>query len=510
MFNTTSLLKTIAHSRGRSLRVQDIAAAQEKELLKLIKKASHTIFGKKHEFSSIGSVKSFQEKVPSRNYDFLWQNFWKEKFPHLHDASWPGKIPFFAVSSGTSTGTTKYLPLTSEMTKSNRRAGLDILIHHVLNKPNSKLLSGKSLIIGGSTEFVRLSEGVYSGDLSGIAYKTLPLWAKPFAFPPKEIAMLSDWEKKIEGMAKACLKNKITSLSGVPSWMLIFLDSFSQYAPHYDGTIKSIFPDLELIIYGGVNFAPYQEQFMKRLSGLSVDLREVYPASEGFIAIADRGVGEGLRLIADNGIFFEFIPLEELSNENPTRHWIKNIELNQNYAIVLSTNAGLFSYILGDTVKFIDRERLLITGRTSYSLSAFGEHLILEEIEAAILYASKEQGIEVKEYSVGAVYPQSEGELGRHRFYIELEKEFSNSSHGVNTEKFINDIDKILSEKNEDYRAHRAEGFGLSVPEVVFVSQGKFSEWMKSRGKLGGQHKVPRIISDTNLFSTLETLRCSN
>jgi len=498
VFNATPILSLIAQNRARTLKSFDISKVQEQELLKLVKKTKDTVFGKAHNFSNINSAKDFQENVPSRNYDFLWQNFWKEKFPHLINASWPGEIPFFAVTSGTSTGTTKYIPITSEMIASNRRAGLDILIHHVLNKKNSKLLSGKSLIIGGSTEFVKVAENIYSGDLSGIAYKTLPLWAKPFAFPPKEIAMLSDWEKKIEGMAKVCLENNVTSISGVPSWMLIFLDSFSKYSPKYDGSIKSVFPNLELIIYGGVNFAPYHEQFKKRLSGLSVDLREVYPASEGFIAVADRGVGEGLRLIPDNGIFYEFIPVEELTKEKPTRHWVKNIELNQNYAIVLTTNSGLFSYTLGDTVKFIDRERLLITGRTSYSLSAFGEHLILEEIEAAVLHASHAQGVEVKEYSVGAIFPQKEGELGRHRFYIELEAGFS-----ANKEKFIKDLDTVLCEKNEDYKAHRAEGFGLSMPEVVFLSQGKFSEWMKSRGKLGGQHKVPRIITDQNIFASL-------
>jgi len=267
-------------------------------------------------------------------------------------------------------------------------------------------------------------------------------------------------------------------------------------------TLNEIFPNLEMLVHGGVNFEPYLEQFKELISGSKAELREVYPASEGFIATADRGPGQGLRLNIDHDIFFEFVPLEELNSENPTRHWIGNIQAGINYAVVLTTAAGLWSYIIGDTVKFIETSppRLLVTGRTSYFLSAFGEHLTGEEVEKAVATAALSIKRNVVDYSIGALYPRSPGELGGHMLVIE----FGDSSIAADTvSKFQKAFESTLCELNEDYAAHLAGGFGLKQPEIRTTKQGAFAAWMKKRGKLGGQNKVPRIISNMELFLNL-------
>jgi hypothetical protein len=265
--------------------------------------------------------------------------------------------------------------------------------------------------------------------------------------------------------------------------------------------LENIYPNLELLVHGGVNFGPYKRQFDQLMSNSKAETREVYPASEGFIALADRGYGEGLRMNLDHGLFFEFIPVDQLDSAQPTRHWIGNIETDLNYALVLTTCSGLWSYIIGDTVKFIERDppRILITGRTSYSLSAFGEHLIGIEIEECVTKSAETHNININDYSVGAVFPTPPEPLGYHLYVVEC-------TELVSIEKFnyfLKTLDTLLQERNEDYRAHRAEGFGMKQPNGIMVPPGTFKAWMTQRGKLGGQNKVPRIINDKSLFDSL-------
>ncbi len=292
-------------------------------------------------------------------------------------------------------------------------------------------------------------------------------------------------------------------LSGVPSWMLIFFKKLWELRPDTQGTLGA-YRNFEMLVHGGVNFAPYLEQFKAILAGSKTELREVYPASEGFVAVADRGSGEGLRAILDHGIFFEFVPVEELSGTSPTRHWIGTVQPEVNYAIVLTTCAGLWSYVLGDTVRFVDVKtpRLLVTGRTSYFLSAFGEHLTGEEVDQAVSTAAAAIGKTISDYSFGALYPEKAGDLGGHLLVIEFDGELPGDSM---VQELAAAIDKRLSELNEDFEAHRASGFGLNPPKVLAVKTGTFAAWMKSRGKLGGQHKVPRIITAADLFTNLRT-----
>ena len=357
-------------------------------------------------------------------------------------------------------------------------------------------------MLGGSTTLVKQAEGIYSGDLSGIVTKTIPWWAKLRYFPPEDLALLSKWEEKIEKFADAALREDIRLISGVPSWMLILFDRLRALTGKE--RLVEIFPNLELLVHGGIKFDPYRDLFEDILQGSHAETREVYVASEGFIAIQDRNYNEGMVLLTNHEVFYEFVPVEELESANPARHWVKNIEPGVNYAVVLSTAAGLWSYVLGDTVRFVEVNppRLLVTGRTAYMLSAFGEHLIEEELSQAVAYAAQKLGLHVNDFSVAPIFPATSSELGRHKYLIECHESGVDKDTTI---KFISLLDEKLIKLNEDYQAHRADSFGLKAPEVHFVPAGTFAGWMKSRGKLGGQNKVPRVILDGKLFESLES-----
>lgn len=506
MFNATPLLRLYANWRlGQLQRGATRAGAmkvQERELLSLVRTAADTEFGRAHSFSSIRSVAEYQQRVPLRFYEDFWTQYWKPTFPRVINSTWPGLIDYYCVSSGTSSGTTKWLPLTREMLASNKKAGLDLLVHHVHQRPHSQIFGGRSFMLGGSTELVEQAPGIFSGDLSGITVKELPWWARMRYFPPAELALLKDWEKKIDLFARESLTKNIRMISGVPSWMLIFFGKVRELTNGV--SLAETFPDLEMITHGGVNFSPYRTQFEELLKGSHAELREVYPASEGFIALADQGPSDGLRLLIDHGIFYEFVPLEELNSKSPTRHWIGEVEQDVNYAVVLTTCAGLWSYVIGDTVRFVHTEppRLLVTGRTSYYLSAFGEHLIAEEIEDAVSRATAKVGLQVTDYSVGPLFPQKAGDLGGHLYVMEFSPRAPSSGELAT---LISEIDSHLCKRNEDYDAHRAQGFGLNAPKIRVVPPGFFAAWMKHRGKLGGQNKVPRIISNSDMFEGLRS-----
>jgi GH3 auxin-responsive promoter len=459
MTDFTPLLRVYARRRRAALARLDDVAAQRRELTRLLDLAAQTKFGRDHNFSRLKDVADYQAAVPLRRYDDFWRDYWKPAFPVVENISWPGRVPYFAVTSGTTSGSSKYIPVTSAMNRSNTRAGLDMFAHHVSHRPRSKVFGGKSFMLGGSTDLVRESEGVYSGDLSGIAIKRLPWWARQFAFPPIELALITDWEEKVRRLAELSIKTDIRVITGTPSWLLILFDRLQANAGRA-ASARELYPNLDLLVHGGVNFRPYRARFEEFLDG-GAELREVYPASEGFIALQDETPDMGLRLLTDNGLFFEFVPVEELDSARPTRHWLATAETGVNYAIVLSTCAGCWSYVIGDTVRFVSLAppRLLITGRTSYSMSAFGEHLIGEEIEDAVADAAVKSGYSVTDFSVGALYPAGPGELGGHLFIVEFQQ-----YPGGSLDAFAAAIDAHLQARNDDYRAHRADGYGPSSP----------------------------------------------
>lgn len=501
MIDATWALRLYARHRLAQLRTQDQVAEQRAQLAQLIRKASPTRFGRDHRFAEIRSVEEFQVQVPIRDYDEMWRLYWQANFPHLVDCTWPGTIPFFALTSGTSSGATKYIPCSHEMTRSNGWAAIDLLVHHIANQPRSRVLGGKSFMLGGSTDLKENAPGIRSGDLSGIAVAEIPRWARPFCFPSPELALIADWEEKNDRLAHAALTQDIRTITGTPSWLLIFFERLFSLRPQYGGRLARFFPNLELVAHGGVNFAPYRAQFRALLDG-HAELREVYPASEGFVAIADRGDAEGMRLICDNGLFFEFIPVGELGGGAPTRHWLGTVKTGIDYALILSSNAGLWAYLLGDIVRFVDIDppRILVAGRTSYFLSAFGEHLSGAEIEHAVGRAADAIGAAVADFAVGAIFPDATRRRGCHRFIVEFS---GNAPEAARLDKFAQCLDDEFARANDDYRAHRAGGFGLDAPEIVVVPHGHFAAWMKHRGWLGGQHKVPRVITDSNVMTEL-------
>jgi hypothetical protein len=502
MLDATPLLRLYAARRRRQLERRNAVETQRRQLLSLLARARDTRFGMDHRFFAVSTVERYQKHVPPRRHDAFWRDYWQPPFPSLTDITWPGTIPYFAVSSGTTTGVTKYIPCSPEMVAANRRAALDILVHHLSHRPGSRVLGGRNFMLGGSTELVDLAPGIQSGDLSGIAAKTVPWWARPRYFPPPDLETIADWEAKIARLAPESLKRDIRTIAGTPSWLFLFFEKLAEMKPGSTGRIADFYPNLELLIHGGVNFAPYRSTFASLLEGSRAETREVYAASEGFIAVADRGDGEGLRLIVDNGLFFEFIPVEDIDSATPTRHWLANAETGVNYALLLTTCAGLWSYVVGDTVRLVERDppRVLVTGRVSQTLSAFGEHLIGEEIEEAVTAAAAAIDAGVTDYSAGPVFAGTDGGVGGHLYIVEFAGEVPSTPR---MEAFARVLDERLAAANEDYAVHRAGGYGLRPPRAHPVAPGTFAAWMKIRGQLGGQHKVPRVINDPDLFDAL-------
>ncbi|MBO0735442.1 MAG: GH3 auxin-responsive promoter family protein [Alphaproteobacteria bacterium] len=498
MIDATPLLRCYAQRRARQLARQNAAATQQRTLLRLLGRAAATRFGREHRFSKLADYRAFREAVPLRRYEDFWREYWQSAFPRLADCSWPGLIPFFAATSGTSTGATKFIPVTWEMIRSNRRAALDVLVFHVMNRPASRIFGGRNLLLGGSAQLVEQSPGVSSGDISGIAAATMPRWSRIFGSPPRHIASLSDWTEKITLLTGLAPAEDIRSIAGTPSWLLLFFDRLAARYPGRRPTLSEFFPHLELVVHGGVNFAPYRTRFSEWLSGSKAELREAYPASEGFIAAADRAPDDGLRLMLDHDIFYEFVPVEEREAAQPHRHWIGEIETGVDYAVVLTTCAGLWAYLVGDTVRFVTRDppRLRVTGRLSYMLSAFGEHLTGEEIEGAVASAADRIHTGVRDFAIGALFPERLGELGGHVLIIEFERPVSKAQQHL----FAASFDSGLACRNLDYEAHRA---GMRAPEVRVVPHGFFAEWMRGRGRLGAQNKVARVLNDQGLFRDL-------
>jgi hypothetical protein len=491
MIDATPLLRIRARRRLAALATQDPVRVQEEQLLTLVRRAAATRFGREHDFAAIDGVAAFQRSVPIRRYEDFRRDYWQHGFPILEDVSWPGRMPYFALSSGTTSDVQKYIPVSHEMVRANARAALDLLCFHVLDRPASRIFSGRNFMLGGSTDLTLLAPGVRAGDLSGIAAGALPWWVHRRFFPPRDLAFITDWERKVDLLARASLDQPITSIAGTPSWLLILFEHLASLRPERPRRLASIWPQLELVIHGGVNFAPYRPSFARWLEASHAELREAYSASEGFIAVQDRGPGDGMRLLLDNGAFYEFVRSDELDQANPPRHWIATIEPGVNYAILVTSCAGLFSYVIGDTVRFVDLSppRLLVTGRTALSLSAFGEHLIGEEIETAIADAAAAIGSAVVDFTVGPVFATP----GHHLFIVEFAETAPSPAEAV---RFLDTLDRRLASLNQDYRDHRGGGFGMAPPALVIAPAGSFAAWMKRRGRLGGQNKVPRVIAD--------------
>jgi len=495
MLDFTPTFHLYARSRRASLARENAAAMQTAQLLRLIARAQNTRFGRDHEFSRLRSVADFQRAVPLRRYEEMWSQYWQVPFPNLNDTSWPGIIRLFAATSGTTSGASKYIPVSAAMRRANLRAAFEVIVHHLAHRPHSTVLGGRTFMLGGSTALRKLAPGVFSGDLSGIALKRVPWPLRPYVFPPSTIAAELDWDRKIEGIVRAAPSADIRTISGTPPWLLRLFEQQGVDA-------HAAYPHLELLVHGGVNFGPYRQRFEQFLGG-GAELREVYAASEGFIALQDEAAEAGLRLVTDNGLFFEFVALDELNQPAPARHTLADAEMGVDYALVLSSCAGLWAYVIGDTVRLVSRHppRIVITGRASYYMSAFGEHLAGGEIERAVSIATGTISAAVTDFAMGAMIPEAPGEIPRHCYVVE----FSARPMPEALETFAKTIDTLLRRSNDDYAHYRSDG-RIAPPLIVAVRPGTFAAWMKARGRLGGQNKVPRVINDTATFSGLLTL----
>jgi len=486
-----------SHHRTRQFDDLDVALSQQRTLMYLTHRARNTTFGRDHDFAGIRSIADYQVRVPLRDYEQYWKDYLAACYPRLQGVTWPDHVPYYALSSGTTTGATKYIPITKEMLLSNRRAAFTSTALFRHGQPKAGLFTGKMFFLGGSTVLNPQADGSFSGDLSGISMREVPSFVRAYTFPTFDLATITNWEEKIDRLAAAAIHEPIAALTGIPAWVLVLFERLKRLTGK--DRIIDIFPNLRLVVHGGTKFDPYRELFRREIGSDLVHFQETYPCSEGFIAAEDPRHPGLLRLMVDHGIFYEFIPVDELERDRPTRHTVETLELGVQYAVVLTTCAGLFSYVVGDTVAFESRDPFLLrfTGRTKYFLSAFGEHLISEEVEKAVTAAAEASGVFVIDFHVGPIFPTNPKQPGHHRYLIEFREP------PRDMDAFNRTLDKTLCDINEDYAAHRVGDLTMLAPEIIVVPPGGFKEWMASRGKLGGQNKVPRMDNNGTVTQEL-------
>jgi len=492
----TPLMRAWSRRRLAVLDAQDAVAAQRRTLRRLLRRAASTRFGRAHGFGHIADVAAFQKAVPLKSFESLRSEWWGPAMPRVGGQTWPGPIPYFALSSGTTGAATKRIPVSTAMLRSNRASALDVLAFHLRARPQSRLLSGRTIMLGGSTALDTLAPGIRSGDLSAIAAIDVPAWARPMTTPPPAIALIGDWRVKMTRIAALARTQTITAISGTPSWMLPFFEVATQDRP--GARLRDLFPALELIIHGGVSMGPYRDHFDWWLEGSGAETREVYAASEGFIAAVDASPDDGMRLELDHGLFMEFVRPADLGSANPDRRWVADAEIGVEYALVLTTNAGMWSYVLGDTVMLtsLNPPRVRITGRLGWMLSVAGEHITGGELDVAMAEAGRAVGRHVVDYAAAGVAPGIQDTRPGHLFVVELDGE-------ADLAVFSRVLDETLARGSDDYAAHRAGDFSLRPPDLRVVKPGHFAAWMASRSKLGGQNKVPRVIADPDLLRSL-------
>lgn len=464
---------------------------QEEWFRKLIEKGRNSEWGSKYDFGSITSSEEFKNRVPLQDYDSLKSDIDRMRRGEAN-VLWPGVTRWFAKSSGTTSDKSKFLPITEDSLEGcHFNGGRDMLAVHCFNHPDTKLFRGKSLGLAGSLQTHNYGDFTsYSGDLSAIVIQNLPKWADYLRSPDQSIALMGEWEEKIEKLAQNTMNENITSMAGVPSWLLVLLN----YILDKKGKtcIHDIWPNLEVFFHGGVNFNPYKKQFEKLFEKNKVSFLELYNASEGFFGIQFHPSRSDMLLMLDYGIYYEFIPESEMNKEEPKTLSLNEVETDTNYALVITTNSGLWRYKIGDTIKFTSLEPFyfVITGRTKLFINAFGEELIIENAEKALAIACEKTSTRISEYTAGPVFMDGNSS-GAHEWLIEFESE-----PPKDLSYFTEVLDNALKSLNSDYEAKRYHDMALSEPQIRVVPNGTFYNWMKQRGKLGGQNKVPRLSND--------------
>src|SRR6478735_5032930 len=464
----------------------DPAGTQQRVLEYLVKKASNTAFGKDHSFSSIKSPKDWAKQVPVRDYEALAPYIERILKGEEH-VLWPGKPAYFAKTSGTTSGI-KYIPITADSIPYHIAAARDALFNYIHETGNAKFLDKKLIFLSGSPE-MEMKHGIHIGRLSGIVNHHVPAWLKGNQLPSYETNCMDDWEEKLDKIIDETVEQPMSLISGIPPWVQMYFDRIIERTGK---KIKDVFPNFELLVYGGVNFEPYKARLFESI-GKKIPSIETYPASEGFIAFQDSQKEPGLLLLLNSGIFYEFIPADEYFNPNPTRLTIGEVELGVNYAVIMNTNAGLYGYSIGDTVKFVSKSpyRIVVSGRIKHFISAFGEHVIGEEVEKAMKATmAKHPEVEIVEFTVAPQVAPKEG-LPHHEWLVEFAQE------PKDLKTFAADLDEAMVYLNVYYK-DLIVGSILSPLKVSVLEKDAFRNYMKSQGKLGGQNKVPRLANERN------------
>jgi len=471
---------------------------QHHVLKHLVEKGCETEYGRTHIFSGIKNYSDFTKNVPINTYEELKNDI--DRMRHgEQDVLWPGLIKWFAKSSGTTNDKSKFIPVSNAgLHRIHYKGGADVVALYLRNNPQSRLFDGKSLILGGSHSPNYNVEGSLVGDLSAILIENINPIANLFRVPKKQTALLSDFETKRDRIARECMNANVTNISGVPSWMLSVLVRMMELSGKKH--IEEVWPNLEVFFHGGIAFGPYRKQYEDLIKSPNMHYMETYNASEGFFGIQDNPDDPAMLLMLDYDVFYEFIPLEEVNAESPTIVPLEGVEIGRNYAMVITTSCGLWRYLIGDTVMFTSTRpyKFVITGRTKYFINAFGEELIMDNAEKGLAYACKETGAQVLEYTAAPVY-MDENAKCRHQWLIEFSQEPDD------LKKFGDCLDRYLQQINSDYEAKRSHDITLQHLEVVKAREGLFNDWLKMKGKLGGQHKVPRLSnSRKNMDELLE------
>ncbi len=464
---------------------------QENILKSLMKTGTNTEFGKEHGFENIKTYDDYKKTVPIRDYEQLKPYIQKIK-EGKHNVLWKGQPIYFAKTSGTTSGV-KYIPITKDSIPNHINTARNALLCYMAMSGNYGFADGKLIFLSGSPELERVG-GIPTGRLSGIVNHHVPRYLRTNQMPSYETNCIDDWETKLEKIVDETINQDMSLISGIPPWMQMYFDRLTEKTGK---KIKDIFPNFSVMVQGGVNFEPYKARLLDSI-GKPVDTIELFPASEGFFAFQDNYKEQGLLLNTNSGIYFEFIPANEIFNDNPTRLSLKDVKVNENYALIINNNAGLWSYNIGDTVKFTSTNpyRLIVSGRTKHFISAFGEHVISEEVEYALLKAANEEGIKIIEFTVAPLINNGVGK-SFHEWFIE----FENMPHKM--QSFTEKVDQNLRNKNVYYDDLIA-GNILDRLQITTIRKNGFIDYMKSIGKLGGQNKVPRLSNDRKLADELK------
>ncbi|MCL5245798.1 GH3 auxin-responsive promoter family protein [Cellulophaga sp. 20_2_10] len=471
------------------------AEVQEEVMFKLLTIAKDTEVGRKYDFASITNYKEFAERLPIVSYEEV-EPFIERTRRGEQNIFWPTSIKWFAKSSGTTNAKSKFIPVSTEALEDcHYKSGKDLLCLYLNNNENSQLFTGKSLRLGGSKDLYE-DNGSFFGDLSAILIDNMPFWAEMSSTPSNKVSLMSEWETKLDAIINESKLENVTSLAGVPSWMLVLLNNMLEQTGKTH--LFEVWENLEVYFHGGVSFSPYKEQYKALLPRKKFNYYEIYNASEGFFAIQDRNNADDLLLMLDYGIFYEFIPMDAYGTLDQTVVALWDVELHKNYAIIITTNAGLWRYKIGDTVRFtsVSPYRIKITGRTKHHINVFGEELIIENAEEALRKVCIKTAAQIKDYTVAPIFMVGR-EKGAHEWIIEFRKEPEDIAH------FTELLDNALKSLNSDYEAKRYNNITLNMPNVHIARQDLFYDWLKVRSKLGGQHKIPRLSNKRDYIDEL-------